>query len=131
LAKDLTALPVRGNTFNTLKRTCKKSSQLLIRIEKKISSGKSRCDGTTTLQICTHCWKWRCREKNSTYSLGKRTALADGNPVTLLNTESGGDVSRQVLVALLVTVVLGDVVKVFTADDNGTVHLGGDDLKQG
>jgi hypothetical protein len=37
-------------------------------------------------------------------------------------------VSRQVLVALLVTVVLGDVVKVFTADDDGTVHLGGDDL---
>lgn len=28
---------------------------------------------------------------------------------------------------LLVTVVLGDVVKVFTADDNGTVHLGRDD----
>ena len=29
--------------------------------------------------------------------------------------------------ALLVTVVLGDVVEVFTADDDGTVHLGGDD----
>lgn len=28
---------------------------------------------------------------------------------------------------LLVTVVLGDVVEVFTADDDGTVHLGGDD----
>jgi hypothetical protein len=60
-----------------------------------------------------------------TYSLGERTALADGNPVTLLNTESGGDVSSQVLVALLVTVVLGDVVEVFTADDDGAVHLGG------
>lgn len=33
----------------------------------------------------------------------------------------------KVLVALLVTVVLGDVVEVFTADDDGTVHLGGDD----
>lgn len=33
--------------------------------------------------------------------------------------------SSQVLVALLVTVVLGDVVEVFTADDEGTVHLGG------
>lgn len=31
----------------------------------------------------------------------------------------------QVLVALLVTVVLGDVVEVFTADDDGTVHLRG------
>lgn len=29
--------------------------------------------------------------------------------------------------SLLVTVVLGDVVEVFTADDDGTVHLGGDD----
>jgi hypothetical protein len=62
-----------------------------------------------------------------TYSLAQRTALADGDPVTLLNTESGGDVSSEVLVALLVTVVLGDVVEVFTADDDGTVHLGGDD----
>lgn len=68
------------------------------------------------------------RRRNSrfqTYSLGERTALADGDPVTLLNTESGGDVSSQVLVALLVTVVLGDVVEVFTADDDGAVHLGG------
>ena len=31
----------------------------------------------------------------------------------------------QVLVALLVTGVLRDVVEVFTADDEGTVHLGG------
>lgn len=63
----------------------------------------------------------------ATYSLGKGTALADGNPVTLLNTESGRNVGSKVLVALLVTVVLGDVVEVFTADDNGAVHLGGDD----
>ena len=62
-----------------------------------------------------------------TYSLGQGTALANGNPVTLLNTESGGDVGSQVLVALLVTVVLGDVVEVLAANDNGTVHLGGDD----
>ena len=31
--------------------------------------------------------------------------------------------SSKVLVPLLVTVVLGDVVEVFTADDDGTVHL--------
>lgn len=35
----------------------------------------------------------------------------------------GGDV----LVALLVTAVLGDVVQVVATDDEGTVHLGGDD----
>lgn len=62
--------------------------------------------------------------KVKTYGLGERTALANGNPVTLLDTESGGNVSSEVLVALLVTVVLGDVVEVFTADDKGTVHLG-------
>lgn len=33
----------------------------------------------------------------------------------------------EVLVALLVTGVLGDVVKVFSADDEGAVHLGGND----
>lgn len=40
----------------------------------------------------------------STYGLGKGTALADGNPVTLSDTESGGNVGGEVLVALLVTV---------------------------
>lgn len=35
--------------------------------------------------------------------------------------------SRDVLVALLVTVVLGHVVEVVTADDDGALHLGGDD----
>jgi hypothetical protein len=63
----------------------------------------------------------------ATYSLADGTALANGDPVTFLNTESGRDVSSEVLVSLLVTVVLGDVVEVFTADDDGTVHLGGDD----
>ena len=35
--------------------------------------------------------------------------------------------SGEVLVALLVTVVLGDEVEVLAADDDGAVHLGGDD----
>ena len=33
----------------------------------------------------------------------------------------------EVLVALLVTGVLGDEVQVLAANDDGTVHLGGDD----
>lgn len=33
----------------------------------------------------------------------------------------------KVLVALLVTVVFGDIVEVLAADDEGTVHLGGND----
>lgn len=56
-------------------------------------------------------------------SLGKRPALADGDLVTLLNTESRADVCGEVLVPLLVTGVLGDEVEVFAADDQRTVHL--------
>lgn len=62
-----------------------------------------------------------------TYSLAQRPALSDGNLVTLLNSERRRDVGRDVLVALLVTVVLGDVVEVVAADDEGAVHFGGDD----
>lgn len=60
-------------------------------------------------------------------SLAQRSALSNGDLVTLLNTESRGDVGGNVLVSLLVTGVLGDEVKVLAADDDGTVHLGGDD----
>jgi hypothetical protein len=35
-------------------------------------------------------------------------------------------VSRDVLVTLLITVILGDVVKIITTDNKGTLHLGGD-----
>ena len=63
----------------------------------------------------------------STYGLAEWPALADGNLVTLLDTESRGNVGGKVLVAALVTGVLGDEVKVLAADDQGAVHLGGDD----
>lgn len=62
-----------------------------------------------------------------TYSLAQGTALANGNLITLLNTESGRNVGGEVLVALLVTGVLGDEVKVLAADDESAVHLGGND----
>lgn len=62
-----------------------------------------------------------------TYSLRKRSALANGNLITLLNTESGGNVGGEVLVALLVTRVLGDEVKVLSSDNQSSVHLGGND----
>lgn len=58
-------------------------------------------------------------------SLRKRSALTNSDLITFLNTESRRDVSSEVLVALLVTVVLGNVVKVFTTDNDSTVHLGG------
>jgi hypothetical protein len=53
------------------------------------------------------------------HSLGEGSALADDDLVTGLDTEGGGDVSGEVLVALLVTGVLGDEVEVFAADDQG------------
>lgn len=68
-----------------------------------------------------------CSLSDPTYSLAERPALADGDLITLLDTESGRDVRREVLVALLVTGILGDEVEVLAADDDGAVHLGGND----
>ena len=53
-----------------------------------------------------------------TYSLAERSALANGDLVTLLDTESGRNVGGNVLVALLVTRVLRDEVEVLAADDS-------------
>jgi hypothetical protein len=62
-------------------------------------------------------------EDVETDGLGKRPALANDDLVTGLDTESGRDVCGEVLVALLVTGVLGDEVEVFTADDQGACLL--------
>jgi hypothetical protein len=59
-------------------------------------------------------------EDVETDRLGERSALADNDLVTGLDTESGGDVRSEVLVALLVTRVLGDEVEVLAADDEST-----------
>jgi hypothetical protein len=61
-----------------------------------------------------------------TYSLAEGTALANSDLVALLQTESGGNVNGKVLVALLVTRVLGDEMQVLAADDSSSVHLGRD-----
>lgn len=60
-----------------------------------------------------------------TDSLGKRSALANGDLIALLDTESGRNMGGEVLVALLITRVLGDEVQVLSSDDDGSVHLGG------
>ena len=57
------------------------------------------------------------------YSLAEGSALANGHLVTFFNTERRGDVGGQVLVSLLVSGVLGHKVQVFSADDQGSVHL--------
>ena len=59
-------------------------------------------------------------------SLGKGSALADGDNITSTDAESGGAVSCDGLVALLESVVLLDVMEVITTDDNGVLHLVGD-----
>ena len=67
------------------------------------------------------------QKQRETYGLAQRPALANGNLVTLFNTECWRHMHSQVLVPLLVTSVLGDKVKIFTADDSSTVHLGRND----
>lgn len=60
--------------------------------------------------------------------LGKRSALADGDDVTLTNVLEGrGAVNRHVLVLLGETTVLGEVLKVIPSDNKGSLHLVGDD----
>jgi hypothetical protein len=54
-------------------------------------------------------------------------ALTDGDDITLLDTnEGGGQVGGDVSVSLLVSAVLADIVKVVTTDDDGSLHLVGD-----
>ena len=62
-----------------------------------------------------------------THSLAQRSALSNGNLITLLNTECWRDVRSKVLVPLLVSRVFCDEVEVFASDDKGAVHLRGTD----
>jgi len=62
-----------------------------------------------------------------TNCLGKRTALTDGNNITFLDTETRGNVSSNVLVSLFKTLVLLDEMQVISTDNDGSLHLGGQD----
>jgi hypothetical protein len=64
----------------------------------------------------------------SSYGLAQRSALTDCDGVAFFNTESRGHVRGQVLVSLLISGVLGNEVEVFSSDDQGSVHLGGNDF---
>ena len=61
------------------------------------------------------------------HCFAERSALPDEDDVTLLDGEGRGNVGGDVAVTFFVTVVLGDVVEVVAADDDGALHLGGDD----
>jgi hypothetical protein len=57
--------------------------------------------------------------------LGDWSTLTDDNNITFLDTEGWGDVSGNVLVSLFVSVIFWNIVQVFSSDDDGSVHLGG------
>lgn len=61
-------------------------------------------------------------------SLGKRTALTNGDNISFLYGESRTAVSSDVLVSLFETTVLSDVVKVISSYNEGSLHLCGNDL---
>ena len=59
--------------------------------------------------------------------LREGAALADGHDITGGDTEGGGAVSRDSVMALLEPVILLDVVQVIAADDDGSLHFSRDD----
>ena len=62
------------------------------------------------------------------HGLSKRSALANGNNITLRHVLEGGRaVDRDVVVSLGKTSVLGDVLQIISTNYDGSLHLGGDD----
>ena len=60
--------------------------------------------------------------------LGKRSALADSDDVSCLNSaECWGAVGLEGGVSLLESLELSDVVQVVSSDGDGSMHLGGQD----
>ena len=60
-------------------------------------------------------------------SLGKRTALANGDQITLTNIDKArGAVDSHVGMSLLESAVLRDILQIISADNDGSLHLGGD-----
>jgi len=57
-------------------------------------------------------------------SLGQRTALPNGDNITLLHSKARTAMGMDGLMPLLETTVLLDVMKVIPPDNNGTLHLG-------
>lgn len=58
-----------------------------------------------------------------TYCLAQRPTLPHRNLISILNTESGRHMRSQVLVSFLVSRILGNEMKVFTPDNERSVHF--------
>ena len=72
--------------------------------------------------------RWLVGHHVEAHSLGKRTALSNGDNISLLDGKGRRAVGRNVLVTLFETTVLLDVVQVIPSDNNGVLHLGRNNL---
>lgn len=61
-----------------------------------------------------------------TYCLAQRSALSNGDLISLLYTKCGRNMSSQILVSLLISGVFGNEMEVFAADDESSMHFGRD-----
>lgn len=59
-----------------------------------------------------------------TNSLGQRSALANNDGVTFVAAEAWGDVCSNIGMTFLITLVFLDIMKVISAHNDGSVHLG-------
>ena len=61
-----------------------------------------------------------------TDGLAERSAFTDNNDVTFLDSESWWAVDWDVSVSFFVSIVFGNVMKVISSDDDGSLHFGWD-----
>jgi hypothetical protein len=60
------------------------------------------------------------------HGFAEGSALSDKNDISFFDGEGGGDVSGDIAVSLLISVVFWDVVEVIATDNDSALHLGGD-----
>jgi hypothetical protein len=70
--------------------------------------------------------RFMCDDVES-HGLGEGTALSDGDDVAFLDGEAWRTVHGDVLVAFFETTVFGNVMQIVPSNDDGSLHLGGDD----
>ena len=86
----------------------------------------NRLEGTEALLSGNHTLRLVCDNIESD-RLAERTALTDGDNVSFLDGKGRRAMHSNVRVTLLKTTVFGNVMKVVSSDNNGALHLGGDD----
>jgi len=56
----------------------------------------------------------------------KWSAFSDSDNISFLDSESGGTMSREILMSLFVSVIFFDVMEIISSDNDGVSHLSGD-----